>query len=218
NFGALTLELLGFPDEALAMSDDAIATARSFAHPFTEALALDFAAFLHRIRGDGPAARGRADEALALARAQGFALLAAWAGATRGWALVDAGEPEAGIARIREAIAAARGLGSDQLLTFLLAALAEGHARAGQVAAALAVAAEALAAARRTGEQFWEAELHRLQGEVLASAPAAAGVAPAGSPVRAEPCFRAALEVACRQSARALERRASRSLSRLGSG
>src|SRR5262249_30833604 len=49
NFGALTLELLGFPDEALAMSDDAIATARSFAHPFTEALALDFAAFLHRI-------------------------------------------------------------------------------------------------------------------------------------------------------------------------
>src|SRR5262249_45664165 len=163
---------------------------------------------------DGPAARGRADEALALARAQGFALLAAWAGATRGWALVDAGEPEAGIAQIREAIAAARGLGSDQLLTFLLAALAEGHARARR--AARRAAAEARAAAGGTGERFGGGELPRLQGEVLGSAPAAAGAAPAGAPVMAEPCFRAALEVARRQSARALERRASRSLSRLG--
>jgi predicted ATPase len=219
NFGALTLELLGLPDEALALSREALAAARSFAHPFTEALALVFAAFLHRVRGDGPAARDSAEEALTRSRAQGFALLAAWAGGTRGWALVDGGEAETGVARIEEAIAAARGLGSDQLLTFFLGALAEGHARAGRAGTALAVAADALAAARRTGERFWEAELHRLQGEVLASAPADAGSAgPAGTPASAEGCFREAVEVARRQSARALEQRARRSLERLRSG
>ena len=58
---------------------------------------------------------------------------------------------------------------------------------------------------RSTEERFHEAELHRLQGELLQAA-ARGG---------AEVCFRQALAVARRQEARSLELRAAVSLSRL---
>jgi len=64
----------------------------------------------------------------------------------------------------------------------------------------------------KTGERWWEAELHRLQGEVLL---AAARDGDRGD--RAEACFRRALEVAGRQGATSLELRAALSLSRLAS-
>ena len=72
--------------------------------------------------------------------------------------------------------------------------------------------AEARARVQETDECWYEAELHRLEGEILL---AAAGEGERG--VRAEACFRRALEVAGRQGATSLELRAAISLSRLGS-
>ena len=62
----------------------------------------------------------------------------------------------------------------------------------------------------RTGERWWEAEVHRLQGELL--------LAQGGTrqkSVEAEAYFRHALEVAHQQQAKSLELRAAMSLSRL---
>ena len=76
-------------------------------------------------------------------------------------------------------------------------------------------ASERLAEARdrveKTGECWWEAELHRLEGEILLAAAGDGDVRD-----RAEACFRRALEVAGRQGATSLELRAALSLSRLG--
>ena len=69
--------------------------------------------------------------------------------------------------------------------------------------------AEAHARVESTGERYWEAELYRLEGEVLLAA--------AGDGDRAEACYRRALEVAGRQRATSLEFRAALSPSRLGS-
>ena len=74
--------------------------------------------------------------------------------------------------------------------------------------------AEARAQVERSGECWWEAELHRLDGEVLLAA-ADNGNPDNGSRDRAEACFHGALEVARRQQARSLELRAALSLSRL---
>ena len=61
----------------------------------------------------------------------------------------------------------------------------------------------------KTGQRVYEAELHRLQGElVLLHAGAEGGAG-------AEPCFQHALTVARRQEAKSLELRAAMSLSRL---
>jgi predicted ATPase len=87
--------------------------------------------------------------------------------------------------------------------------LAEVLAQQGQVEEGLAALAEALAVVRAGGEAYWEAELHRLQGEFLLQRAGVEALAPA------EACFHQALAVARRQSAKALELRAAMSLSRL---
>jgi predicted ATPase len=80
----------------------------------------------------------------------------------------------------------------------------------------LSVLTEALAHAHTTGERFYEAELHRLQGELLLQSGGRApnsGVSTLDED--AEACFRQALTVARRQEAKSLELRAAMSLSRL---
>jgi predicted ATPase len=62
----------------------------------------------------------------------------------------------------------------------------------------------------KTGERFWEAELHRLKGELL--------LAQAGTRHQvqeAEACFHQALSIARHQQAKSLELRAAMSLARL---
>jgi predicted ATPase len=79
-----------------------------------------------------------------------------------------------------------------------------------------------------TGDRFYEAELHRLRGELLLRQEAGEGQPSPGEPAtarphdpdlsglsRAEVCFRRALEVAWRQGAKSLELRAALSLARL---
>ena len=76
--------------------------------------------------------------------------------------------------------------------------------------------AEARAQVEKSDERWWEAELHRLQGEVLLAA-AGDGGRDRDSSDGAEACFQSALEVARRQQARSFELRAALSLSRLWS-
>jgi predicted ATPase len=68
--------------------------------------------------------------------------------------------------------------------------------------------AEALAVAKDTGECRWDAELHRLTGELL--------LARSAEPhAEAETCFRQALTIANGQQAKSYELRAAMSLARL---
>ena len=78
----------------------------------------------------------------------------------------------------------------------------------------LAVLAGALVALKENGERFYEAELYRLQGDLLAQG-AAAGVA--GQPVElsVENCYQKAIEIAHEQNAKSMELRAALSLSKL---
>jgi predicted ATPase len=78
----------------------------------------------------------------------------------------------------------------------------------------LASLSEALARADTTGERLWEAELHRMRGELLAHA--GAGNRPASADRdEAEACLLRALETARQQEAKIFELRAAMSLARL---
>jgi predicted ATPase len=111
---------------------------------------------------------------------------------------------------MQQGLATYRAIGAGLGLTHYLALLAEAYAQAGQTAAGLAVVAEAPDVVAKHGERFCEAELYRLQGELL--------LAQEGTKqkrVEAETCFRQALDAARRQQAKLLELRAAMSLSRL---
>jgi predicted ATPase len=109
---------------------------------------------------------------------------------------------------MRQGLAAYEATGAAVGRPYFLALLAEVHGKGGQTAEGLLLSAEALELVHTTAEGLWEAELHRLQGELLLAGSADQQRA-------AEACFRQALNVARHQHAKSLELRAAMSLCRL---
>jgi predicted ATPase len=201
---------LGLPDAALAVSRESVAHARTLAHPFTLAFALTFASRLHQLRRDTEAARALAEEAITLSVERGFPHWIALGTILRGWAGAVGGGGAAAVGEMKRGIEAWRATGTALSQSHWLGLLAEGYRKAGRFTEASTALAEALDLVEQTGERWWEAELHRLRGELLVDAGGGAGH---GEPTP-EGCFRRALEIARRQGARSLELRAAVSLAR----
>src|SRR5262249_54468279 len=202
---------LGYPDRARAAVGAAVSRAREVRHPISLAVALYYAIMVHWLRREAPQSRELAETLIALTAEHPMAPYRAVGVLWRGWALNEAGLQAEGVAQLRQGAAALQATGVQVYRTVTPAMLAEVLAHQGQVEEGLAALAEALAVVRDGGEPYWGAELHRLQGEVLAQR-AGGG---AHAPRAAEACFHQALAVARRQSAKALELRAVMSLSRL---
>jgi predicted ATPase len=145
---------------------------------------------------------------MTLATDQEFLQQMAQATPLRGWALAASGHGEEGIRQIQQGLAAYEATGAARDRPYYLALLAEASAQSGQTAKGLEALAEALARLGKSEVQWWEAELHRLRGELLLQHAVA-------QPEEAEACFQQALAVARRQQAKSLELRAAMSLSRL---
>jgi TOMM system kinase/cyclase fusion protein len=215
-YGAANLWWLGYPEQALQWSHEALRLARELTHPFSLGFALFLTSWVPQFRREGLLTHERAEAAIALAAEHGFAVFGAGGTIFRGWALaarsIELGpgqEPrEEGIAQIQQGMAAWRATGAEALRPYYLALLAEASGKRGQVEEGLHLLAEALAVANDTGECRWDAELHRLKGELLLARPAE-------HHAEAETCFRQALDVARRQEAKAFELRATMSLARL---
>jgi predicted ATPase len=208
SFGAWALWYLGYPDQALRRIHDALTLAQELSHPFSLAFALAFAAWLHQLRREGPAAQERAAAVIALATDQGFPFWEAWGTILRGWALAEQGESAEEMAQIRQGIAAWRATGAELQRPYFLALLAEAYGKAGQTDEGLSVLADALTAVHNTGERQHEAELYRLRGELRLKQDVPAEP-------EAERCLRQAVDVARQQQAKSLKLRAAISLSRL---
>jgi class 3 adenylate cyclase/predicted ATPase len=217
-FAAVALWMLGYPDQALQRSDEALAWAQELAHPFNLVFALTHAARLHLFRREPPRVLAWADAAVTLAREHSFAQFLAQASMLRGWALVEQGQGAAGLAQLRQGMTAWRATGAHpRLLDFAL--LAGMYGQMAQPAEGLRVLAEAQAVAETRREQLWAAELHRLRGAlVLQSGGRAQHSGVSTSPLEeteVERCFCQALDIARRQEAKSLELRAAMSLARL---
>jgi predicted ATPase len=208
--GAVALWLLGYPEQAVQRSRQAVRLAQELSQPNSLALAFHFAAMLHQYRREEPVAQERAEAALAVAAEQGFSFWLAGGLVLRGWALAAQGAGTAGRTQLQQGLAAWQATGSDTYRTYYLALLAEALHHQGQSDEGLGVLAEAHSLVRRTEERFHEAEVYRLQGELLLASAAGCGARAA-----AEACFQQALAVARRQGARSLALRAAVSLSRL---
>jgi predicted ATPase len=203
-----TLWFLGYPDQALCQSQEALAAARALAHPHSLALVLHFAAWVHRLRGEEAAMQACVAELTALAHQEGFAYWAAQATTWRGWTLTTQGKHAEGIAQILQGLSARHATGASLYRASHLAVLAEAYGNAGQIEDGLRMVAEALVSTDTTGERLYEAELHRIEGELLIR-----HMPPDAS--RAEHCFQQALAIARSQQAQSLQLRAAVSLSRL---
>jgi DNA-binding SARP family transcriptional activator/predicted ATPase len=214
SFDACCLWALGYPEQALQRSEEVVALARELDHPFSLADGLAFGGCMYnKMRRDACALKDNADELVSLSQQSGFP---GWLGTGtcfRGAALAMLGQFQEGMAQMREGMTAEQTIGVRLDLSGTLGSLAEAQAKAGQPEEGLTTLAEALALVEQTDQRHWEAELHRLRGELLLMQGDEAGAE--ASFHQAESCFQHAVEVARRQQAKSWELRATVSLARL---
>jgi class 3 adenylate cyclase/predicted ATPase len=203
--GAQSEWLLGYPETALASIAGSVALAEGIAHPFSLCMALTFSSVLYLNRREPERALRQLETAEALAAEQRLSLIYE-PGLLRGIALLGQGAIDEATARIREGVVNWTRLGRTIFLPYGLAFLAEGLARHGDQMAALAALREGLETARATGEQHWDAELHRLTGTVLLAQ---------NKLDESQACHQQAIRTAQDQHAKSLELRAATSLARL---
>jgi predicted ATPase/DNA-binding winged helix-turn-helix (wHTH) protein/class 3 adenylate cyclase len=217
DFYALTLWLLGYPDQALQSSQEALALAHEWSHPFTLAEAWGYATWLHQFCREPQAVQSQAQRVIALSNDQGFPYWVTQGTILRGWALAQQGRGEEGIVQMRQSLETFQAIGTKSLWPYHLALTAEAYGVVGRADDGLMMLGEALAVVHTTGARYYEAELYRLKGELLL---AQEGKKPTAYGTRlqleeAEACFQQAFAVARRQQAKSLELRAAMSLCRL---
>jgi adenylate cyclase len=203
-YGEVALWLLGYSEQALRQSEETIRRSRALS-PSSQAIAMHFAAMVHQLCRNAAAARACAEASIAIAAEHGFSFWRAGGSVLRGWSLAESGDVDQGIEQLRQGLRDWRAIDSVTYETYYLGLLADILLKQQRFDEGRRVIVEALDLARRTGEGLYEAELHRLQGELF-------------RPQQedfAQACFRQALAVARRQEARSLELRAALSLARL---
>ncbi len=201
-FLAWMLWHLGYPDQALQRSQEAVTLAREISHPYSLVFALHFGTSVHRFRREGALAQTQAEGVAALASEQGFPYFHAAGTYLRGWALAEQGHVEEGIADMLEGQRIWQESGIRQLGQVSLL-LAEAYGKLGRVEDGLAVLAQAEAELDKSNEKWWQAELLRARGELLLASKD--GTDHTAQEITA--CFEDAIRVAHGQQAKSLELR-----------
>jgi class 3 adenylate cyclase/predicted ATPase/energy-coupling factor transporter ATP-binding protein EcfA2 len=205
---AVTLWLLGYPDQGRAQSQKALALAQQIAHPLSLSFALGNTAIFHQLRREVRAAQAYTEAAMRISPEQQSPQWQAMVALLHGWILVQQGQAQEGSEQLTQGLTAWRASGAEIARPYWLMRIAEAHGMLGAPAAGLTVLTEALALVDTTGERLYESELYRLKGELLLQQASA-------NSTEAETCFQQALSTARSQQAKSFELRAATSLARL---
>jgi class 3 adenylate cyclase/predicted ATPase len=199
---------LGEIGRAVSLVGDAEARIARLAHFGARAHGKVHAAMFELMRGDLSRAAQNASELARLAREYELPFWKAFAVFLEGLATAQGGTSGGGLEAMRRGVELLR---DQNILMFngsVKIALAEAEARAGGVDRALAILDEALATCGRTGHRSFEADLHRVRGEMLLKRDPTNAAA-------AEEALLTAIAVAKQQETRSFELRAALSLAKL---
>jgi predicted ATPase len=191
----------------MALNEEARGRARACAHPFSVAFALLYSAIIASFRKEPTVVQEHAAALAALCKEQGFAYRLAQSQILDGWVRATRDGDAGAIRTIQAGIEKTRATGAQVLLPYYLALLTEAALVLQEMPLGLSTAREALAVVQRTGECFFQAELERLNGELLHASGAERGEVAAW--------LSRSLSTARRQSARSFELRTLNSLARL---
>jgi len=206
-YAAIAQWCLGFPDRARNKSRESLNLAKALDQPFSLAFALGMSSFVHHLCREEDIVLKRASSTLKLSTEKGFAQWIVPGIILRGWALTHQGQEDAEITAMQQAFDGWRATGATLVSPYFLLMLADVYAVTGQTEAGLASLAEALILIQNHGERWIEAEVYRMQGELL--------LKQGKSEIDVEKCFRQAFDVAVRQQAKSLALRTMMSLTRL---
>jgi predicted ATPase len=204
----LTGLLMGYPDQAVKAVEEAVDLARRLKHPFTLAIVLAFASFVHQLRKEALRVRELTQTGMDVCTEQSIPAYLAVGRILNAWAMrtLDGSldvEPE-----VRNGLEILSRLGSHVRRPYYLGLYAENCLCHARLTEGLAAVDEAMALAETGGERWYQAELYRVRGVLLLHQDRA-------NQAMAEANFGQAMATARGQQARWLELRAATSLARL---
>jgi tetratricopeptide (TPR) repeat protein len=197
---------LGYFDQARSCANEGLLEARRIQHAHTMVFNLTIMCLVASLSNSPHEVWLHAEEMFNLASEHGFAHWLAYAIGWRGWSSVAIGQANDGVELLTEAISSLRATGSQIGTPMWLTHLADAHGQLGHLSEGLSRLTEAGEIIEATDERYAEAEVYRLQGDLMNTT---------GDRAAAERNYRRALAVAERQKAKTLELRAATSLARL---
>jgi class 3 adenylate cyclase/tetratricopeptide (TPR) repeat protein len=190
----------GRPQQAVKYSEEAIRLASDISYDLGMAYALGMSAALYQCLGDAAMTASLAHRTVGLAESRGFPYWVAWETGLLGWATAVEGDVDIGILMLEKGFASYRETGSGLFCAHLLGLLADVNLRCRRYQRALELCEEALGFADKTDAHFFDAEIHRLEGECM--------LARDRDAPRAAESFTEAVRIARKQGAGMLELRA----------
>jgi len=203
---AFALWLLGYPERAQERSDMAIGLVRELGHSGTLITSTESRLILSTCQRDHHDVAQQTKVLLELYRTEQAVDMVSWANAARGWAMFEQGKRKAGMGMMREIVMSE--LWQDPWSASLISLMAVAFGQHGDVDKGLDLMDELLRRSEHDDVHWWEAELHRVKGELLL-------MDTPDDPANAESWFKQAIEIAREQSAKSLELRAAVSIARL---
>jgi DNA-binding SARP family transcriptional activator/predicted ATPase len=206
---AWILWFLGYSDQADRESRDALAMAKNQNHSVVLGFAIGIGGVLfNQLRRDAEAVMAWNLESIQHSKKDRLSLFRPGETISRGWALTQIGQITEGLQMMENGLDAWRQSSATRHFPQYLGMLAEGYLLAGQMEKGLQSLEEGLEVIESSRERYYEAELHRLKGEILTK----------GFERRvaeAEACYEQAITVAQQQKAKSWELRATISLCQL---
>jgi predicted ATPase len=197
-YDGMVLWLLGYPDRALRICQEARHYADRSQNPFSQAIARTISLRVLQLRGDAAAVIDHANAAIAICVEHEFAHYLAMALILRGWARACQGDFETGIVEIQDGLEKVRTTGALLFETYSLGLLADAclrNKRYGQSLDFLKQTQQRLD--EQASERYYAAEIYRLFGEVYLRS--------TQNLDQAERYLSKALEIAREQQARSFE-------------
>ena len=203
SYRSWALWMLGYPEAALMDAEHALRDAQEICHMATYLYALFHTSWTYSDCGHYATATAQLDELVALADEKGASLWKALGMLLRGcmFAMIDKARPA--VQMITAGLIACRSTGATSFTPLYVSYLAKANAELDKFDDAWRCIGEAMTAMETSKETWFEAEVHRIAGEIALRSPEP-------DAAKAEAYFQRALAVARAQQAKSWELRALR--------
>jgi class 3 adenylate cyclase/tetratricopeptide (TPR) repeat protein len=160
-----TYWLQGKVNKAIESSEAAIELAHKLNHPFSIALSLCFASWLHQFRGDHELTVTTGQKGLQIAELHGFKFWHGWANLMMHW-VGDINGEKGNLELIEKDLQDWFSTGSRLGTSYFLYLRSERYLAHGNISKCKTYLKEAIKFTEERNERFWEPEISRLQGEL----------------------------------------------------
>ncbi|MCG9128243.1 AAA family ATPase [Candidatus Poribacteria bacterium] len=208
---------LGYPEQAEAQLQASQRMGEERPHPFSQVISLHFGALLYQHRRDFEKVNSYATELISICREHDSTVWEPTGKIMKGWAMQMCAEnsDEQAIHLIREGIEGWESNRSRVLRPVYLGMLSEAYGKDGKIDEGLQTLDKAFEAISESGEHTIEAELYRLQGELLLQSIHLNQCTNSSTVAEAEDSYLKSLTIAQHQEAKSWELRTTNSLCKL---